>query len=65
MNNSVITDVLKNNGTSMYYVITKGGGGTKHHYVVQCNLDLVKLDLVTTYDIVTIFQRPFLNLLST
>ena len=30
---------------------------------VQCNLDLVTLNLVTTCDLVTIFQRPFFNLL--
>ena len=29
----------------------------------QCNLDLVTLNLVTTCDLVTIFQRPFFNLL--
>ena len=29
---------------------------------LQCNLDLVTLDLVTTSDLVTIFQRPFFNL---
>ena len=29
---------------------------------VQCNLDLVTLNLVTTCDLVTIFQRPFFNL---
>ena len=31
--------------------------------IVQCNLDLVTLNLVTTCDLVTIFQRPFFNLL--
>ena len=30
---------------------------------LQCNLDLVTLNLVTTCDLVTIFQRPFFNLL--
>ena len=30
--------------------------------LVQCNLDLVTLNLVTTCDLVIIFQRPFLNL---
>ena len=30
---------------------------------VQCNLDLVTLNLVTTCDLVTILQRPFFNLL--
>jgi len=30
---------------------------------VQCNLDLTTLNLVTTCDLVTIFQRPFFNLL--
>jgi hypothetical protein len=30
---------------------------------IQCNLDLVTLNLVTTYDLVTILQRPFFNLL--
>ena len=30
---------------------------------VQCNLDLVTLNLVTTCDLVTIFQTPFFNLL--
>ena len=30
---------------------------------VQCNLDLVTLNLVTTCDLVTIFERPFFNLL--
>jgi hypothetical protein len=30
---------------------------------VQCNLDLVTLNLVTICDLVTIFQRPFFNLL--
>ena len=31
--------------------------------LVQCNLDLVTLNLVTTCDLVTILQRPFFNLL--
>jgi hypothetical protein len=31
--------------------------------LVQCNLDLVTLNLVTTYDLVTIVQKPFFNLL--
>ena len=30
---------------------------------IQCNLDLVTVDLVTTCDLVTILQRPFFNLL--
>ena len=30
---------------------------------VQCNLNLVTLNLVTTCDLVIIFQRPFFNLL--
>ena len=30
---------------------------------VQCNLDLVTSNLVTTCDLVTILQRPFFNLL--
>ena len=30
---------------------------------VQCNLDLEALNLVTTCDLVTIFQRPFFDLL--
>ena len=30
---------------------------------VQCNLDLVTLNLVTTCDLVTILQRPFFHLL--
>ena len=30
---------------------------------IQYNLDLVTLNLVTTCDLVTIFQRPFFNLL--
>ena len=30
---------------------------------IQCNLDLVTLNLVTTCDLVTIFQRPFFDLL--
>ena len=30
---------------------------------LQCNLDLVTLNLVTTCDLVTILQRPFFNLL--
>ena len=30
---------------------------------LQCNLDLVTLNLVTTCDLVTIFQRPLFNLL--
>ena len=30
---------------------------------VQCNLDLVTLNLVTTCDLVTIFQITFFNLL--
>ena len=30
---------------------------------VQCNLDLVTLNLVTTCDLVIILQRPFFNLL--
>ena len=29
--------------------------------IVQCNLDLVTLNLVTTCDSVTILQRPFIN----
>ena len=29
---------------------------------VQCNLDLVTLNLVTICDLVTILQRPFFNL---
>ena len=29
---------------------------------IQCNLDLVTLNLVATCDLVTIFQRPFFNL---
>ena len=32
-------------------------------FCVQCNLDLVTLNLVTTCDLVTILQRPFFNLL--
>ena len=32
---------------------------------VHCNLDLVTLNLVTTWDLVTIFHRPFFNLLHT
>jgi hypothetical protein len=32
-------------------------------YKVQCNLDLVTLNLMTTCDLVNIFQRPFFNLL--
>ena len=32
-------------------------------YVVQCNLDLATLKLVTTCYLVTILQRPFFNLL--
>ena len=35
----------------------------KWHLKLQCNLDLVTLNLVTTCDLVTIFQRPFFNLL--
>ena len=31
--------------------------------LVQCNLDLVTLNLVTTCDLVTILQRLFFNLL--
>ena len=30
---------------------------------LQCNLNLLTLNLVTTCDLVTIFQGPFLNLL--
>ena len=30
---------------------------------VQCNLDLVMSKLATTFDLVTILQRPFFNLL--
>ena len=30
---------------------------------IQCNLDLVTLNLVSTCDLVTALQRPFLNLL--
>ena len=33
------------------------------HSNIQCNLDLVTLNLVTTCDLVTIFQRPIYNLL--
>jgi hypothetical protein len=34
-----------------------------HNYLnLQCNLDLVTLHLVTTCYLVTILQRPFLNL---
>ena len=33
------------------------------NFEVQCNLDLVTLNLVTTCDLVTIFQRLFFNLL--
>ena len=29
---------------------------------IQCNLDLVTLNLVATCDLVTVFQRPFINL---
>ena len=32
-------------------------------FQLQCNLHLVTLNLVTTCDLVTIFQRPFFNLL--
>ena len=32
-------------------------------YTVQCNLDLVTLNLVTTCDLSTIFKRPFFNLI--
>ena len=32
-------------------------------FKIQCNLDLVTLNLVTTCDLVTILQRPFFNLL--
>ena len=31
--------------------------------LVQCNLDLVTLNLVTTGDLLTILQRPFFHLL--
>ena len=31
--------------------------------LVQCNLDLVTVNLVTTCDLVTILQRPFFILL--
>jgi hypothetical protein len=30
---------------------------------IQCNLDLVTLNLVTNCDLVTILQRPFFHLL--
>ena len=33
-------------------------------YIVQCNLDLVTLNLMTACDLVSIFQRPFFNLLN-
>ena len=36
---------------------------SKKQNMLQCNLDLVKSNLVTTCDLVTIFQRKFLNLL--
>ena len=36
--------------------------GKPENIFVQCNLDLVMLDLVTC-DLVTISQRPFFNLL--
>ena len=31
--------------------------------IIQCNLDLVTLNIVTTCDLVTNFQSPFFNLL--
>lgn len=32
-------------------------------FTIQCNLNLVSLNLVTTYNYVAIFKRPFFNLL--
>ena len=44
---------------ALYYINYK----VSNTIEVQCNLDLVTLNLVTTCDLVTIFQRPFFNLL--
>ena len=44
----------KNNHMSYY--------GKYDEIIVQCNLDLVKLYLVTTSDLSAILQRPFFNL---
>ena len=33
------------------------------HLFIQCNLDLVTSNVVTTCDLVIILQRPFFNLL--
>ena len=35
----------------------------KRYQRIQCTLDLVTLNLVGTYDLVTILHRPFFNLL--
>ena len=35
----------------------------KKRLYIQCNFELVTLDLVATCDLVTIFQKPFFNLL--
>ena len=43
------------------WVLCSQKDNRKHH--VQCNLDLVTLNLVTTCDLETILQRPFFNLL--
>ena len=39
------------------------GTGEPGDGAIQYNLDLVTSNLVTTCDLVTIFQRPFFNLL--
>ena len=36
---------------------------SRYHWVVQCNLDLVTLNLATTCDLVTIFKWPLFTLL--
>ena len=38
-------------------------GQEKYFNVIQCNLDLVTLNLVTICDLVAILQRPFFILL--
>ena len=45
------------------FLITSCNMSVYYSCCIQCNLDLVTLNLVTTCDLVTIFERPFFNLL--
>ena len=56
------TYISKTHKIQMWQQISFGSDSVLCTYV-QCNLDLVTLNLLTTCDLVTILQRPFFNLL--